>query len=256
MNAEQIPNIQLAEIMAYAEKPYRDIMVAEHVSDHESAQLNDLANYAGYVAGKQYIENLTINIDQFIPLPSLESQPETTPINEQTTKLDQKLDMKIADFIGDDKLHKMKIRNALSSHGITTVRDVLVVGKWTTESIPNIGNTSMNILHNRMDSEFGDQVVWKEELTFIDVAELCDSLDQVPSLVLPGTLRGAYILLKTYRSVKSIINVNLDDLEAVLYTSDINRGGSNRERAVALKEEARNYEEGFRKAKYNTRSSK
>jgi len=55
----------LALTMAYAEKPYRDLALTGEKSEHEKRSLDELANYAGVAAAREYIASLDTLISHY-----------------------------------------------------------------------------------------------------------------------------------------------------------------------------------------------
>jgi uncharacterized phage infection (PIP) family protein YhgE len=187
MSVEQISNFQLAETMAYAEKPYMDIAVSEDVSEFEKTRLLELATYAGYTAGKQYTDSLDISVEQFAPEPSPEASELAVIRTERSEELDQRLNTNFEEVVINlDFKMGARTRNALARYGIATTRDVLVLGKEGVRQVPGLGDVGIDEIQDVITRVHGDKEVWKDQPTVEDIAKICTGLDQVTSRLVLG----------------------------------------------------------------------
>jgi hypothetical protein len=76
----------------------------------------------------------------------------------------------------------LTVAHALRRNNITSIRDLLVIGREKTTTIRGFGPKTIGRLALMMETEtaFG----WKDEPTVQDIADFCDSIDQISALAI------------------------------------------------------------------------
>jgi hypothetical protein len=246
-NPRPINNPELAQIMAYAEAPYRDLAVEESKSPHEVETLLGLANYAGMFAARKYIDDLqeqirnhdtNSNADILKQLDIAFEEQLTTPLN--ALSIDS-----------EDSRLASRVSYVLARNGVKDLRDILVYGQNKISGMPGIGRASHDYIKKIIISEFGDISIWEYEPNAQDIAQWCENLNQVSARVLPAQSIRDYGYRVRDLSIQTVLDMSEEDIAAEL--GDMRLGKTeheylsepNLEIAAQLKEEAKRFATAF-----------
>ncbi|HVW23667.1 MAG TPA: hypothetical protein VHB51_04275 [Candidatus Saccharimonadales bacterium] len=181
-----ITYVPLAEEMAYAEHPYRQLEIAAKAIGlaKEAEAAADKANMAAIMAGRVFVDVLRKQVEANEL--SYGRKPESKTEPNEVLERRAKLDMSIHDLIASQDLctrgaTPVRISNALKRANLYTLRDVLVVGRLKVKDIQNFGQGSINALQHAIDLT-GEP--WMNRPTPTDIVNWCENLDQVSGMVI------------------------------------------------------------------------
>lgn len=123
----------------------------------------------------------------------------------------QWLDQNLANILPDSADGYSRITNQLRKSGVSTVRDVLVMGKMRIANVKNIGVTSVQ----RFEAVLNDNalgIVWQNSPTDEMVAELCDNLADVTSRYLDDSYTFYCTVSKFGPNVQRLIDTPAETL--------------------------------------------
>lgn len=171
----RISTPELAHVIGYAEKPYVDLSRDGEKSSREIDTLFALAHHAGLAAATNYLENIKLDIKNYVgedKLPELQPQDIEPLLNTSLTEL------------YDDETHMLtRALNAVIRGGVKDVRQLLVIGKYGATDIRRLGKAGIDTLDEEIKRRSGNMLEWKNKPTLREIVDLCNDLGQVPACV-------------------------------------------------------------------------
>lgn len=109
-------------------------------------------------------------------------------------------------------LLRTRITNALHTSGVTSVRDLYVIGRSGFRDIRNLARLTEVAVSEQLTC-FSNGMSWLEQPTMPDIASMCDNTDQVTSLVLLPNFRR-FRHGEIAPSVKQIVDMSTEELKS------------------------------------------
>ncbi|HEX7368395.1 MAG TPA: hypothetical protein VF261_01935, partial [Candidatus Saccharimonadales bacterium] len=122
------------------------------------------------------------------------------------------LDQSVADLVSgipaSTGVHS-RIHNSLRRDGISTCRDILVVGKKKIRDVYTLGETSMAVIGQAVAAnDYG--ITWKKAPTMADIAGLCANLSEVTSAaIMPTPLKT---IVDRFPGSRELVTLSVQDI--------------------------------------------
>jgi len=169
----------LAEVMAYTEQPYYE-MIVQDPNRPDVNQLIDMAQHAGALAAQAYLADQTAMLERYVRHYGIELKPSSV--------LDEQFDKAYLSYCADSKQPvNNRVLNMLYRENIKTVRDVLMFGKTGVSAVRNIGKETVNDVA-RAVTAIAPKHPFLKKPSVEDIADLADDLGQVPFLAVNSQL--------------------------------------------------------------------
>lgn len=109
-------------------------------------------------------------------------------------------------------LLRTRVTNALHTSGVSSVRDLYVIGRNGFRDIRNLAGLTEAAVSKQLTC-FSNGMSWLEQPTILDIASICDNTGQITSLVLQPNFRR-FRHGEIAPSVKQIVDMSTEELKS------------------------------------------